>query len=605
MTSVPASNASSLASLVPPSLQLAPQDNQAGSSHRPARLASPHGMPTAQAPAHTEGGSSPPRSPTPSQPSSPERLSPDAAAHADAGADAPTASLWQRAGQAAKNAAKLSDVRTVVMRADDAEYLAALQGFSADLESPALPAASTLPALFEGVDQLRAKLQHPSVPEELRVHFEPKLAHLESTLDALQTEQPLARRAAVYLPMNLLLPVVPFAIPTYSHQNQFVAELAGLYAKTGLMAAGAMRSPTAANRHSVMDHFMSRHYINVVQAAIFALPTFVPQLHKLNAHPAFNVGAGMASTAALFVGFFGKEMREMVQKHRHGVPDPALAAAGRALDSGVDSLAARLRTQEPATPAADAPPARDLLADALTRARADLQALTDGKTIFLERSKELSPTTSKQVTLAANAFLDIATDLERVLHPDGTAGAGPANPDRTAKTALALFTTAVCLTTTALMYPDRIGMVDLGSDAAFTAALMLHHAANPNMMRSDALEEFKSFAGLSLVMIAILVANHAANDFIEKDTTGMLLGSAAMALLNITIPGPVGHAAGAGIEKLLSLNPTALWEAARGVGHNALEMFRQLARRGAPAPSEVRIAELPNAADLPYAFVSR
>ncbi len=51
---------------------------------------------------------------------------------------------------------------------------------------------------------------------------------------------------------------------------------------------------------------MSRHYINVVQAALFALPTFVPQLQKLNRHPAFNVGAGMVSTTALFLGFLGK-----------------------------------------------------------------------------------------------------------------------------------------------------------------------------------------------------------------------------------------------------------------------------------------------------------
>ncbi|MDA8455047.1 hypothetical protein M4R22_09745 [Acidovorax sp. GBBC 3334] len=600
MTLIPAPHAPSSTTLPPSALQTSPPDSPATPSRTPARLASPEGMPTAPGPARTEGGASPPRSPTPSRPSSPGRT-------ADANADAPTeaaAGLLQRTRKAAKEMARLSDARTVLMRADDAEYLAALKGPGTDPENPVLPIASTLPALSEGVDQLRTKLQHPSVPEALRAHFEPKLAHLESTLDALKTEQPLAHRAAAYLPMNLLLPVVPFAIPAYSHQNQFVAELAGLYAKTGLMAVGAMRSPTAANRHSVMDHFMSRHYINVVQAAIFALPTFVPQLQKLNASPAFNVGAGMASTAALFLGFFGKEMREMVQQRRHGVPDPALAAAGRALDSGVDPLAARLPTQEPALPGdGGVPPARDLLTDALARARTDLQALTDGKTGFLDQGKELSPTTSKQVTLAANAFLDIATDLERVLHPDGTAGAGMANPDRAAKTALALFTTAVCLTTTALMYPDRIGMVDLGSDAAFTAALMLHNAANPNMTRGDALEEFKSFAGLSLVMIAVLVANRAAGDFIEKDTTGMLLGSAAMALLNMTIPGPIGHAAGAGIEKLLSLRPAELWEAARGVGHNALELFQQLARRATPAPAGVEIAELPDAADLPYAPV--
>ncbi|WCM93087.1 hypothetical protein M5C99_22635 [Acidovorax sp. NCPPB 2350] len=587
------------AAMVPP----AATETSAPSSpaRTPARLASPEGMPSAQGHGRGAGGATPPRSPTPS-PTLSRTSSRDSTASAtpqEAQAGAATG-VWTRARNAAKAAARLADARTVLMRGDDAEFMQALRG-RGDAESAPLPAGSTLPALREGVGELRARLQDPAVPEGLRQHFEGKLAHLESTLDALETEQPLARRAAVYLAMNTLLPAVPVAIPAYSHQNQFEAELAGLYAKTALMAVGSVRSPTAANRHSVMDHFMSRHYINVVQAAIFALPTFVPKLQQLNANPGFNVAAGIASTTALFVGFFSKEMREMYNQRRHGVPDPALAAAGRTLDGDVDIHAPHPPTHEPAAAAAEsAPSARTLLTEALEHARAGQKALGDGKTGFLDQGKELSPVTSKQVTLAANAFLDIATDLERVLGTDGAQAPAGDNPDRIAKNALALFTTLVCLTTTALMYPDRIGMVDLGSDAAFTAALMLHNANNPNMTREDALEEFKSFAGLSLVMIAVLVANRAAGDFIEKDTTGMLLGSVAMAVLNMTIPGPIGHAAGAGIEKLLSLKPADLLEAARGIGHNALELFRWCARRDAPAPSSVELTEIETPAHAPY-----
>ncbi|WP_220432922.1 hypothetical protein, partial [Raoultella terrigena] len=142
----------------------------------------------------------------------------------------------------------------------------------------------------------------------------------------------------------------------------------------------------------------------------------------------------------------------------------------------------------------------------------------------LAQGKELSPVTSKQVTMVADAFLAIATDLERVLHPAGmpeqaaTAAGGAEREaqaaERTAKYALAAFTGAVCAATTGLMYPDRIGMVDLSSDAAFTVALMVANARNPNVTRRDALDEFKSFAGLSLVMIAVLTANHAGDDFI-------------------------------------------------------------------------------------------
>ncbi|WP_225980231.1 hypothetical protein [Paracidovorax avenae] len=546
---------------------------------------------------------------------------------AEAAPDAPgPAGAGARLGQFLKTMGNMVDARTAVMRGDDAEFMQEFKG-RADPERGVLPAGSTLPELRNAAQALRTQLLAQDVPAELRTRFEGRLAHLDSTLEALETEQPLARRAAVYLGMNALLPVLPVAIAFRGHQNQFEAELAGLYAKTALMAIGSARAPTGANRHSVMDHFMSRHYINVVQAAIFALPTFVPQLHKLNGHPAFNVGAGMVSTAALFLGFLGKETRELTNRMRHGVPDPALAAAGTRLQqASMFSDMAREPAAEGADEAAQAPregadeaaqapreaavQARTALSQALDLARADQKAVTNAKASFLAQGdgKELSPVTSKQLTLVADAFLSIATDLERVLHPAGLPeqAASAANgaeqeaekAERIAKYALAAFTGAVCATTTGLMYPDQIGMVDLASDAAFTVALMVANARNPNITRRDALDEFKSFAGLSLVMIAVLTANHAADDFIEKNTTGMLLGAAAMALLNVSIPGPVGHLAGAGLEKmyagLQSMRPAELSQALRGIGHNAMEWLRGQFTGAAPVPvpSSVEIHEI-------------
>ncbi|WP_084151386.1 hypothetical protein [Paracidovorax oryzae] len=567
----------------------------ASPQREPARLVAPQGMPSPQRSAREEASpAAQSRSPSPSP------QAPGAARPAEGPASGAPAGAWARTRQAISTAGRLMDARTVLMRGDDAQFIEALRG-GGDPENGALQAGATLPALRQGTQALREQiLEAPDVPPTLKQHFQGKIAHLESTLAALETDQPLARRTAIYLGMNTLLPALPIAIAFRGHQNQFEAELAGLYAKTALMAIGSVRSPTAANRHSVMDHFMSRHYINVMQAAIFALPTFVPQLHKLNTHPAFNVGAGMVSTAALFMGFLGKEIKEIGQRMRHGVPDPSLAAAGRELQ---------------AAQAEDAPEAAQtltLLAQALERARSDQQALADGKSGFLAQGHELSPATSKQVTLAANAFLDIATDLERVLHPDGlpdaaTPAEGAGDPDRVAKYALAAFTTAVCATTTALMYPDQIGMVDLASDAVFTMALMTANARNPNVTRTDALDEFKSFAGLSLVMIAVLTANHAGDDFIEKSTSGMLMGAAAMAVLNVTIPGPIGHAAGQGFEKLYetlrSLRPADLWSTLRNVGHNALELFQHHARGAQRTPSTVQLVEIPSSPDSAHGAV--
>ncbi len=216
------------------------------------------------------------------------------------------------------------------------------------------------------------------------------------------------------------------------------------------------------------------------------------------------------------------------------------------------------------------------------------------------------------MTLAANAFLDIATDLERVLHPDGlpdaaTPAEGAGDPDRVAKYALAAFTTAVCATTTALMYPDQIGMVDLASDAVFTMALMTANARNPNVTRTDALDEFKSFAGLSLVMIAVLTANHAGDDFIEKSTSGMADGRSGHG-------GPQRHhsrphrARGRpGIREAVrdaALAAAAdLWSTLRNVGHNALELFQHHARGAQRTPSTVQLVEIPSSPDSAHGAV--
>jgi hypothetical protein len=367
--------------------------------------------------------------------------------------------------------------------------------------------------------------------------------------------------------MNLLLPIAPLAIPLQTHQNKFEAELVGLYAKTALMAIGSARSPTSGNRHSLMDHFMSRHYINVVQAAIFAAPAFVPKLKKLNDNIKFNATAGVLSTAALMGGFFGKEIKDMVNKCFRGSPNPALHAAGEGLQ----------------------PQTIERLEQVMQTALAGKNALMEAKNDFDAQGRELSPSTSKQVTMAANAFLAIADDMSDALRRRGEMVPHD-NPDLKAKLALAMFTVMVCATTTGLMYPDKIGIVDLGSDAVFTAALMVHHAVNPNVTRKDALEEFKSFAGLSLVMIALLAADRAGGQFIDKNAKGLMIGSLAMAALNVTIPGPVGHAAGATLEKLMSLRPADLGEALKAVGHNALELFRGMVPARA---SGVTLEEIP------------
>lgn len=465
---------------------------------------------------------------------------------------------------------RMSDLHTTLMRGDDREFIAGLrEPVPADGGTQAHVAR--LSVLKADVAHMREMLLESQAPETLVARLDRGLGKIESTLEALHTDRPLGVRMAVHLAMLGLMSPLPLAVPAYSRQNQFESELVGLYAKTALMAIGSMRSPTATNKHSLLDHFMARHYINLMQAAIFAVPVFVDKLNKVGGHPGFTAAAGAMSTCALFGGFFGKEIRELLNTWRHGSPNPDLTAAAGML-----------------TPAT-----RQALTSVMDTVRADHATLVGARDEFTQNGRrELSSYTSKQVTLAANAYSSVASDLGQALGLQNTTPGE--NRELTAKLALAVFTGAVCATTTGLMYPDTIGMVDLGSDAVFTTALMVKLAHNHNVTRGDALEEFKSFAGLSLVMMAVLAANHAADRFIERGPTGLLVGSVAMAVLNCTIPGPVGNAAGLGIERLLSMSPSNLMESIKSIGHGALRFFKELVRTP-PSHSNVTLSVMGDA----------
>jgi hypothetical protein len=115
--------------------------------------------------------------------------------------------------------------------------------------------------------------------------------------------------------------------------------------------------------------------------------------------------------------------------------------------------------------------------------------------------------------------------------------------------------------------------------------------ADKNVGRKDALEEFKTFVGLSLVMLAVLAANKAANDFIEHGVSGLLVGSITMTALNLTMPGPVGHAAAQAIERLMAMKPADLLASVRSIGDRVFQMFT--GQTQSRHRSSVRIEELP------------
>ncbi|WP_174998843.1 hypothetical protein [Burkholderia lata] len=472
-------------------------------------------------------------------------------------------------GGLVKAFAKMTDVRTLLSQADDREFIAGLRVSSIDERGH----GAQLGQLMAHVTELKARIDEAGLDLVLATRFKTRLQEVCDTLNTLQTDKPLHEGVAKIASLNLLLAPLPLLIPlmTKPRQQKTEAEIVALMAKAMVEGIGMMRTPTTDN-NLLKDRAMARFYANLVQAVEFALPTFVSSLRFLNNDVKFNVAAGAVSTGALFGGFLAKEIREKYNIWRTGSAHPDLHQAGLTLTAETKAALEAVRTA----------------------VEMDREALNATKAAFVaDDRRELTPYVSKQVTIAVDAYQRLADELADCigLPPTET----PAeHRDRSAKLALAVFSTAVCVATTVLMLPDTIGTVDLASDAAFTSALMFSLMANKNVSRKDALEEFKTFVGLSLVMLAVLAANKAANDFIEHGVSGLLVGSITMAALNLTMPGPVGYAAARAIEKLMSMPPPDLMAGLKNIGNRVFQMF---AAEAQPRhPSSVTIEELP--ADL-------
>jgi hypothetical protein len=431
--------------------------------------------------------------------------------------------------------------------------------------SPVAPQAR-LGSLILRAQEMKRHLAAPelALPPRLLRTFHHDLDRCVESLQSLQTDRAgaadVARRAFWIAGASLSTAALALTVPlaTRPRQSLFAAELVGLLTKM-LVEAGVMIGMPTTDFALFRDRWVARNMINVEQAVYFMPSVFKP---RLNASLPYNVMGGATSVACLFGAFMSGEIRAAVTGALGLRRHPRLAEAGRAM------------TTE----------ARGALQEAMHGVRLDAALLSDTKEAF-EREGEINPLVSRQVNLVVDVYRQLGDKMMSAL--DIAPEASRHNPDLRAKLALAVFTAMICFTSAGLMYPDTIGVVDLGSDAVFTSAFQLSLAFKGDVSRRDALDEFKTFSGFSVVLLAMLAANKAGGDFLSKGTTGMLVGMLSMSALNLVAPGPVGGASARLIERLMNLSGADIGQALWGAGDY---LFNLMA--GGPMPSAVEIREL-------------
>ena len=490
-----------------------------------------------------------------------------------------------------------SDVRTLVARGRTNEFLARLREPDPLAAAPAIGEAAVaqahgaeaheigvarapeealpgarLAVLVRSAGEMKARLADPALalPPALVTTFHADLDKVVGALQALQTDRTgvgaVAKRAFWIAGASLSTAALALTVPlaTKPRQSLFAAELVGLLTKM-LVEAGVMIGMPTTDFGLFKERWLSRNMINLEQAVYFMPSVFKPRLNK---SVPYNVGGGLTSVAFLFGAFMHDEIRGAVTGRLGLRRHPGLADAGREM-----------------TPAA-----REGLEGLMRGVRLDMASLAGTKEDF-EARHEINPLVSKQVNLAVDVYRQLGDKMMSALDLDPEIA--QANPDFKAKLALAVFTAVICFASAALMYPDTIGVVDLGSDAIFTSAFQMSLAFKGSVSRRDALDEFKTFSGFSVVLLAMLAANKAGDDFLSKGTSGMLVGMLSMSALNMLAPGPVGTASARLIEKLMNLSGADIGNALWSVGDHVFNLMA-----GGRMPSAVEIRELDGDEDL-------
>lgn len=417
--------------------------------------------------------------------------------------------------------------------------------------------AGSLPELLSRLRGIEERIDGAGFPTALSRTLKAQVKLTRRSLQEIETDKHWASRAALALMPNLILGAAALAVPLKSNPRQqlFASELVALTSKAVLEGIGMARTPTT-GVGLVTERVMARNYANTLQALEFVLPTFVKPSAHLNRKTWVDLLATVVSTTGLFAGFMGTDIRNQFDKRFRGGVDPALRKIGATLGAAQQRALADL----------------DIDAKALHRTALGMRDAS-----VVGETSQVSPHVGKQIQLVLRACGRLAEMTSHTVGEGGRtgeAGGGPhdtrANPDRNAKIALALFTAAVTATTALLTFPDTIGVVDLASDALFTSILMGVLAKNPDVSRHDALEEFKTFAGLSVVLLAVLAGNKLGHDFIDRGDSGLAVGASVLGLLNATVPGLVGEKAAQALELAIarssSMRVADLVEPLRGIG---------------------------------------
>jgi hypothetical protein len=436
-----------------------------------------------------------------------------------------------------QRAVRALDIHGLVTHADDKEFL-----------RDVAPHVQRLRASLSEMKDSLGRLE--GLPPRLHAPLRQRLDKAIAAADSLLTDQPLPSRMAKGAVMFAALSPLPLALPflTKPKQLQYAALTIAHYSKT-LIGMGGLVSRPKTDNAQWMRHFNERHLTAFLPAALSVGPLLAKP--DLVSSPAFYVPTGIALTAAAFASAYPDKVKSLFRS----------VANARRGDQGEDGI-----TDE----------VRDEIRQMLGGVRPAEQEISTTRNELGPRGLSLSDSTQAQASAVTGSVNDLFKAVGALTHHleaiaidqgdgDGPAVARRGDPDRSAKVAMAVFSGIATFGSAAIVYPDIVGVTDFASDAAFVTTLMASIAMDPAKTKQDSLAMFKSMVGLSLLSIGFLGANKI-SPFLGEDMAKMVAGTAAIVGANLTLPGPVGQAAGMLIEAGADVGSKVYQQMKRGLG---------------------------------------
>lgn len=377
--------------------------------------------------------------------------------------------------------------------------------------------ASTIDGWMEYNQQLDHILSQAEVPAKIRRECHKQLSCINRTLSSLRNGVPFRERLWLGLSTLLAYPM-PLAVPLISGEKAYSSTLIPHFAKNACLLMGLIANDTT-DSGVRWRHFTNRLFINTMIGIAFFGTTMADHFHateqELGKNIPLNVCLGALAGVATFTWFNSEKVMSMLRQASEKMTG-LLFKNPQGSDFEIN------------------PGAREHILHCLDHLKTQKQVLENIKSQFIQEGKQVNDTINSQLTAISDA-IDKLVELFEPL-PEQS------NPVHIPKMGLTGTTGVICAGVVALMIPDLVGAIDYVIDGALCVSEMVKEQNNPNADMQKAIQTFKELVGLNLTMVLYLTPNKFI-DFLHN-STGYSVGTAAMTLANLTIPGMVGSVAG-------------------------------------------------------------